>query len=541
MIYDDVLLNIFHHCLDTSPRSWPDLAHVCRGWRQIVLTSALGLNLRLFCSYGTPVLKSLDCWPELPIVVQYGGVPNLYPPAPEDDENIVAALMQSGRVTSISLTVTDSFLEKLSTIPISEPFSKLEELVLLSQDKKQLTLPRTFRWGPGLRTLHSTRVAFPLFPQLLLPSKDLVDLQFHEIPIAGYFAPDSFANALSEMANLQSLSLYFLSLPSRQECFRFPLPSEERVMLSALRCLKYRGTSMYLDSFVARIDAPRLEDIDVTLFNQPTIDASQLGLFIERIEAQSSLSQANIQNSTNAISISFTNLNSSTLLRLQISCQQLDWQLFCMAQVCDQFSPFINRVEKLGINTTQSPSGQNGMDGALWLEIVRSFKGARDFRVADELTTDILCALGPADGGAISLPVLRHLVVENPLMMKDSSWDALQSFVTSRLLSGSPVQADVPLFQCRVGFRRQQGLEHHLVDNRAYRTMCSYCSDFECTLGHKGLFLDHLESEHPEVALHDPPISGRRLRRLRYLRNNRELEILVNLHCSLRAPDTVTV
>jgi hypothetical protein len=31
------------------------------------------LRLRLFCTHGTPVLKTLDCWPTLPIVVQYGG------------------------------------------------------------------------------------------------------------------------------------------------------------------------------------------------------------------------------------------------------------------------------------------------------------------------------------------------------------------------------------------------------------------------------------------------------------------------------------
>ena len=93
----------------------------------------------------------------------------LDPPAPEDEDNIIAALKQSDRVSSISLTVTSSLLEKLSTI--SEPFSELEELVLLSQDNLQLTLPSAFRWGPRLRTLHSTRIAFPSLPQLLSPSR----------------------------------------------------------------------------------------------------------------------------------------------------------------------------------------------------------------------------------------------------------------------------------------------------------------------------------------------------------------------------------
>ena len=72
----------------------------------------------------------------------YGGVPNLNPPAPSDDDNIITALKQSGRVSSIGLTVTSSLLGKLSAI--SEPLLELEEFVLLSQDNVQQTFPSTF-------------------------------------------------------------------------------------------------------------------------------------------------------------------------------------------------------------------------------------------------------------------------------------------------------------------------------------------------------------------------------------------------------------
>src|SRR6201996_3567258 len=141
VLYDDILLNIFIHCLDASPQFWPTLVHVCQNWRRIIFSSPQGLHLRLYCKHGTPVSKSLDFWPPLPIVVQYGGTPALDPPAPEDDDNIIAALKQSGRVSSISLTVTSSLLEKLSAI--SEPFSELEELALMSCDNMQLTIPNT--------------------------------------------------------------------------------------------------------------------------------------------------------------------------------------------------------------------------------------------------------------------------------------------------------------------------------------------------------------------------------------------------------------
>jgi hypothetical protein len=418
MLPDDIFLNIFRHCLNDTPRIWPSLARVSHRWRQIVLTSPLGLNLRLHCTHGTPVLEAINCWTALPIVVLYGGVPNLDPPAPEDDENIITALKQSNRVSSISLTVTRSLVEKLSAI--SEPLSELEDLVLLSQNNVQPTLPSTFRWGPRLRTLYLTRVAIPSFPQLLSPCQDLVDLQLHEIPRAGYFSPEAFANALSGMTQLRSLSLHLLSLPHRRSFLSFPPPPGDRIVLPALIQLKYRGTSKYLDSFVARIDAPRLGDIDITFFSQPTMDALQFGRFIGRIELQTSLSQACIETSAHAISISFTSPSTSTPFRLQISCKQIDWQLSCMAQVCDQFSPFLFRVEELRINTTQSSIGQDVVAGETWVDLVPSFSSARDFWIANKHSADILRALCQAEeGNTTALPTLRRLSVENPMEVND--------------------------------------------------------------------------------------------------------------------------
>src|SRR6266702_6066951 len=148
MLPDDVLLHIFRHYQCASPQFWPTLSHVCRRWRRIVFTSHLGLDLRLYCTYGMPVLRTLDYWPALPIIVQYGVSPTLEPPAPEDEDNIVAALQHSDRVSSIGRTITTSLLEQL--FAIEKPFSSLEELVLRSLDNTQQTLPNTLRWGTRL-------------------------------------------------------------------------------------------------------------------------------------------------------------------------------------------------------------------------------------------------------------------------------------------------------------------------------------------------------------------------------------------------------
>jgi hypothetical protein len=531
---DDVLLNIFRHCLEASPKSWPELAHVCQGWRQIILNSPLGLDLRLYCTHGTPVSKTLECWPPLPLVVHYGGAPILHPPAPEDEENVMVALKQFDRVCSISLTITNSLLENLSTI--SEPFSELEQLALLSQDKVQLTLPSSFRWGPRLRTLHSTRIAIPILPQLLSPSTGLVDLQLHEIPNFGYFPPDAFANALSEMTHLETLSLHFLSLPPRRKLLGLPPQSGERIVLPLLTRLKYRGTSKFLDSFVARIDAPRLGDIDITFFYQPTMDASQLDQFVERIEAQGSLSQGDILFSQSTVTIRFTQPNDSARFTLQISCKQLESQLASMAQILDQLTHISSSVENLGIDTTEPPNEQDDVGGEQWPDLIRTFSGAKDFRVASGLVPQIvLRALGQAGGDpAIVLPELRHLHLMDPLTMNEPSWDTLLSFITSRSRSGCPVQVNVPIHQCHIChacFREEWVLKCHTVDEHAYRLVCSLCGDFECMPRYGHLFRDHLQRRHFKIAL----------RSILSLRSFRSfgLETVLYRHTTLCAPDIV--
>ena len=523
MLSDDILLNIFQRYLDATPQHWPILTYVCRRWRQVISSSPAGLRLRIYCTHGTPVSKILEYSPPFPFIINYGGPPMLSPPAPEDDDNIIAVLQQSDRVNSISLTLTTTLLGKLSTV--SEPFSELEELVLLSQDKLQLTLPSAFRWGPRLRTLHVTRITIPSLPPLLSSSTDLVDLQLHEIPIAGYFSPhwQAFADALSGASHLRSLSLHFLSCPPRRSYVGLP-SSSHRIVLPALTCFKYRGTSKYLDIFVARIDAPHLGDIDVIFFNQPTMDALQLGKLIRRIDIQTLLTEAHIQTSAHAISIFIKNSNTPIRVRLQISCQQLDWQLSSMAQVCGQFSWLRSRVNDLTINTNElaneCPSGRH--EGKQWLQLFRSFSGARTLSLVGGLTTYILCALGPAgeEGGREGtidrpvLPALDNLHLRRPMPIH--RLDAAQTFIRSRHdvielschPSDSELQVQCP--RCRTGISFTQGqIREHLATQHASEMVCSYCQGLgkAFNIQHISQFQDHLRTQHSTVTYHNHLIS----------------------------------
>ena len=214
-----------------------------------------------------------------------------------------------------------------------------------------------------------------------------------------------------------------------------------------------------------------------------------------------------------------------------------------MAQVCDQFSPFLSRTEELSITATQLSSVELEDDVASeqWVELVRSFDGAIGFRIANNIATDVLRAFGLAYERHITvLSALDHLRVENPMEMNETSGDALLSFITSRSLSGRPVQVNVPLFQCHLCHssvidRQQKGLEGHLQGEHAYRAMCSYCANFEWTPGHNDQFREHLDSEHPEIASKDALIWSALLARSL----PSQLESLLKQHSSVCAPGIV--
>ncbi|KAI0295427.1 hypothetical protein B0F90DRAFT_1148160 [Multifurca ochricompacta] len=137
---DDVLLEIFNrHRLFTlnGPTDdmweWHRLTHICRRWRYLIFASPRRLDLRLLCTDGTPVRRTLDCWPALPISIQYGRVMERTPPALKDEDNIITALEHPARTYKIKLFLTKSLFDKLAALK-QQPFPALEYFSLIFHD-----------------------------------------------------------------------------------------------------------------------------------------------------------------------------------------------------------------------------------------------------------------------------------------------------------------------------------------------------------------------------------------------------------------------
>ena len=429
---DNVLLKIFCFYLDASPPFWPTLAHICRKWRRIVFAS-----FRLYITRGTPVSNTLDRRLALPIVVQYGGLPALDPPAPEDEENIISALKQSDRVLSISLTVTSSLLEKLSAI--ERPFSKLEDLVLLSRDSPRLALPSAFGRSTRLRSLHLTKIALLVLPQLLYSSRDLIDLQLHEVLNSWLLSPEALTDALSGMAQLQYLSLHFLPTTDH---VGVTLSSRKRVVLPALTRLGFRGLTKYLGDLVSGINAPRLGDIEVTFSDEfisgPSL--SQLTEFIDLTEMHKLHRHAHIISSNRAISIALRQPGTPTCLKLRFFRESLAQQLSTIARICIIFFAFLSNVEDLRISATRQPRGNNSLDIGRWQEPLNSFTGVKWFHVSGNLSADIMGALQLSDRSLQTLlPVMHKLYIPQPDSRHAPLTETVVSFITSRRRSGHHV------------------------------------------------------------------------------------------------------
>ena len=436
---DKVLLKIFRYFLYTSPRHWIRLVHICHKWRRVVFEAQRPLPLRLFCTYGTPVLKTLDCWPALPIVVEYGGSPALGPPTPEDEDNIVAALKRSERVTSITLTVTGSLLTKLSTL--EGPFSKLEDLVLLSRDNVRRYLPSTFLWGPRLRRLHSTSIAFPAILQLLSSSSNLVDLLLHDVLNISHFSLETLAKSLSGMSQLRSLSLH---LPPAFTYRAPPPPSKECFVLPALTHLDFRGMSCYLEILVAIIDARRLEDIEITLLDNPVFRHLNLREFIDRMETHKSPSRTHILFSEDAISISLMRPAAPTCLRLQLVCKPLSMQLYFMDRICVDISTFLLNVRGLRISVTRPEWAEWQKRHYLerWVEILGSFSRVTRLRLdAKHLTNVMHTLLALERRPNIVLPALHKIYIPQA-MHHATLTKSVMSLITSRHLSGHAITVE---------------------------------------------------------------------------------------------------
>jgi hypothetical protein len=442
MLPDDALLEIFgfyvHETKGTN--RWMTLVHVCQRWRIIVFDSPRHLDLQLVCTNITPVRRTLNVWPPLPIVIDQ------YFKSTQDIDNILAALEPSDRIREITLWhIPSAQWEKV--LPAMEvQFPALTHLQLASSETPLVATDLILGGSvPRLRALTLDGVSFRGLPKLLFSATDLVALDLMRTPHSAYVSPEMMVTCLSTLTRLKFLYLGFKSPQSRphQQRQRHPLPT--RAVLPALSSFLFRGVSEYLEDLVSRIDAPQLGQVHISFFHQLIFDTPQLTQFIRRIPTVKAhdQAQARLVFSERLVYVIFKRTHSE-VFRLGILCGQSDWQLSSLAQICVSSFPqaLIPTVEHLYIveDSRHRPHWQDDFENSQWLEILHPFTAVKNLYLSKDLASGVARSLQDLVRGRVteSLPALQNLFLEE-LHASGPVAEAIGRFVAARQSSDHPI------------------------------------------------------------------------------------------------------
>jgi hypothetical protein len=410
ILTDNVFLEIFHLYLhdptislpSQRARNWQTLIHVCRRWRRIIFESPRQLDLSLHCSNKTPVLKNLVFWPiTLPLTLNYSFPGNRA--SPRDKNNIAAALDDSSRVHRIAILGRGPLIKKVATM-MRKSFPALTHLDLVHNHDSETfpVIPRRLLGGsaPHLQHLRLKSVSFPRLATFLLSARNLVTLHFMDIPPRGYTSPEAMAGSLAVLTRLTTLSITFHDDFETLDQQGNQTDPPNRVILPALSEFHYKGFSVYLEDFLAQIDAPQLNHVSIGYILYE-IQAFQLSRFIERTE------NFKLDNFTRAKVIFYRDESyfelvcpqekcSQAHLSLEFSCQEdLYNQVSCMADVLGQLAgqlamfPNVDDLSTRGDHVT----GLESMDLTQWQPFFHCFPAVRALRLLGGVKMSIVSAL----------------------------------------------------------------------------------------------------------------------------------------------------
>ena len=429
MLPDVALLEIFDFYLSQVPdppihnrQTWITLVHVCRKWRDIAFGSPRRLNLRLLVTSTSSVRKMLDTWPPPMLIDIWGFELGVWP-----IRTIIAALEHDDRIRLIELFDSSTIHMEKALAAMRKPFPELIGLSLQFFDQepdREVTswpaIPDSFlgESAPRLRSLRLICIPFPIpaLRKLVLSATDLVRIRIWRIPDFWYISPEEIIACISTLTRLEDLELGFQSRDNVGG--RRRPPSTTRCVLPALTSLQFKGIYEYMEDLMARIDAPRLDNLKLFLFDQHVLDAPQLARFIGHIPQFKALEVLRALFDQRGI---FVSLPCTPRRGLQIGIFRgpYDAQLSALVELCTSESSFLRTlvpiVKRLYIFESRSLLyWLERTENSQWLELLRPFTAVRDLYLSKEFAMYIVSALLGFDGeGTMEvLPALRNFFLE---------------------------------------------------------------------------------------------------------------------------------
>jgi hypothetical protein len=462
---DDSLLNIFYlyrlvslgrdEADEASISNWPwwyKPAQICRRWRSLILGSASHLGLCLVCTNGTPIADMLAHSPPFPLIINFIHTHHDRDITAEDEEGIVFALQQRNRVRHIHFRIPIRNLQRF-VMAIDEEYPMLESLVMLHptrDNSTNLILPQSFR-APHLQRLVLSGVAFPTKSPLLTTAiSRLVTLRLYLVHQSAYFPPNVLLQSLSTMPQLETLVIAFLfPVPNRDVERQLLLTSiRTHVTLPNLRDFTFQGPSSYLEALVRWATTPRLEKLGIVFYNELMFSLPHLQQFIRTAECLKFRSALIEFSSVSARAAVYSSEGREKwAFRMDVNCEQFDWQLSCMAQIFSALGNAFSGVEHLILRVGRgnlSPDleqGNHEIDRMEWRKLLSSFSNVKTIFVDHPLIAGVSCCLRLEDG---ELPLelltkLQELIYTRNDKAGIDDEDLFKSFIDSRQNTGCPV------------------------------------------------------------------------------------------------------
>ena len=328
MLHNDVLLHIFEFYVaeDTDTEKWITLVHVCRLWRSLVSQSPRRLNLQLSYPPNKWAMDILDIWPPLPLII-HDDFTTFSGESSVENPNTIAAvkhILHKYRVSQIKIHYHQILDYIVDLAEMQRPFPELTHLRFRPYTFDGPILLDSFLGGstPRLRSLVLFRIPFPALLNLLLSTTHLVNLELYDVPPLGYIPPELMATSLSALTRLNLLHLHF-RFPNPHPILQGRCPPPlTRSILPNLTTIQFRGSSEYLEDILARIDAPRTNELCITFFNQFMFDTPQLFQFISRrLTLSTPVEKGRIRFCSNPIVVKFWSQTSDCVtLVVEIPC-----------------------------------------------------------------------------------------------------------------------------------------------------------------------------------------------------------------------------
>jgi hypothetical protein len=246
------------------------------------------------------------------------------------------------------------------------------------------------------------------------------------------------------MPQLETLTIYFeFSDPNRNAEMQLThTPITTPVTLPNLHHFQFHGVCTYLEALVRRIAAPRLERLDIELFNQLRFSVPRLLEFMNTTEnLRFNTVRLRFFDREVEVAVYYRGrTRNASGISLRILCWHLDWQVSSMAQISNSLSQMFSAAEHLTLRHEvhgRSSEEHNEVDSNEWRKLLMPFRNVKTLRVFDGLVKDLSHCLQLEDG-ELPLELLPELQ-ELTYSASGETVGAFTSFINARQNAGRPV------------------------------------------------------------------------------------------------------